>query len=116
MSGWEGTWAKRYTAGAMLLDAANPEHVLGITPDPILVPEESYEITAGFRPNVVFPTGLVVEGNEARVYYGAADSVICLATAPVDEIVAAVQRRPTAEPDELAARTAAVPVPEPATG
>ena len=64
----------------------------------------------------MFPTGLVVEGNEARVYYGAADSVICLATAPVDEIVAAVQRRPTAEPDELAARTAAVPVPEPATG
>lgn len=115
VSGWEGTWAKRYTAGAMLLDRLDPARVLGITPEPILVPEAPYEMTSGFRPNVVFPTGVVVEGDEALVYYGASDSVICVATASVDELLATIQPA-TAEPTELAARAAAVATPEPATG
>ena len=94
---------------------AVPARVLGITPEPILVPEAPYELTSGFRPNVVFPTGLAMEGDEALVYYGAADSVICVATASVDEVLAAIEPA-TAEPTELAARAAAVATPEPATG
>ena len=114
--GWEGTWTKRYTAGAMLLALEDPARVLGITSEPILVPEQPYEMTAGFRPNVVFPTGHVVDGDQSLIYYGAADSVICLATAPTEAIVAAVRCSAHAEPAELAQRAAAVPVPEPATG
>jgi beta-1,4-mannooligosaccharide/beta-1,4-mannosyl-N-acetylglucosamine phosphorylase len=114
-AGWEGTWSKRYTAGAMLLDLDEPSRVLGISPEPILVPEEPYEMTAGFRPNVVFPTAHVVEGEESWIYYGAADSVICLATIATDELVASVQLTARPEESELAARAAGVPVPAPAT-
>jgi beta-1,4-mannooligosaccharide/beta-1,4-mannosyl-N-acetylglucosamine phosphorylase len=114
-AGWEGTWTKRYTAGAMLLDLQDPSRVLGISPEPILVPEAPYEITEGFRPNVVFPTGHIVEGDESWIYYGAADSVICLATAATEELVGAIQITARPEPSELAERAAAVPVPQPAT-
>jgi len=113
--GWEGSWNKRYTAGAMLLDLDDPTRVVGITPEPILVPEAPYEMTAGFRPNVVFPTGHIVDSDRSLIYYGAADSVICLATAPTHELVAAVRPLPPVETSELAQRASAVPVPQPAT-
>jgi beta-1,4-mannooligosaccharide/beta-1,4-mannosyl-N-acetylglucosamine phosphorylase len=114
-AGWEGTWTKRYPAGAMLLDLDDPSRVLGVTREPILVPEAPYEMTAGFRPNVVFPTGHVVDGDQSLIYYGAADSVICLATIATDELLASVQLTARPEENELAARAAAVPVPAPAT-
>ncbi len=34
---------------------------------------------AGFVPNVVFPTGVVADGDGLLVYYGAADSVTAVA-------------------------------------
>ena len=39
----------------------------------ILVPETDFE-RQGFVPNVVFPTGIVEQGETALVYYGAADT------------------------------------------
>jgi len=113
-AGWEGTWTKRYTAGAMLLDLEEPSRVLGITSEPILVPEAPYEMTQGFRPNVVFPTGHMVQGDQSWIYYGAADSVICLATAATADLLGAVQLAPRPEPSQLAERAAAVRLPEPA--
>ena len=38
-------------------------------------------------PNVVFPEGAVVKGDELFVYYGAADKTCCLATCKLDELV-----------------------------
>jgi beta-1,4-mannooligosaccharide/beta-1,4-mannosyl-N-acetylglucosamine phosphorylase len=113
--GWEGTWIKRYTAGAMLLDLNDPAKVAGMCPHPILVPEAPYELTEGFRTNVVFPTGLVADGDTAMIYYGAADSVICLATASISELVDSTRVAPQPAQDELEQRGAAVPVPQPAT-
>jgi hypothetical protein len=48
----------------------------------------------GDVPNTVFPCGVVhaPESGEVRLYYGAADSSICLATAHIDELLAAVTR------------------------
>jgi hypothetical protein len=63
----------------------------------------------------VFPTGHIVEGDESWIYYGAADSVICLATVATDELVGAIRLAARPEPSELAERAAAVPVPQPAT-
>jgi beta-1,4-mannooligosaccharide/beta-1,4-mannosyl-N-acetylglucosamine phosphorylase len=86
--GWEGTWAMRYTAGAMLLDRDDPRRIIGLTREPILVPEEDYEISDGFRPGVVFPTGLIADPDgTVKVYYGAADTVIGLATCRLDALV-----------------------------
>jgi beta-1,4-mannooligosaccharide/beta-1,4-mannosyl-N-acetylglucosamine phosphorylase len=114
-SGWEGTWVKRYTAGAMLLDLDEPSRLIGISGEPILVPQEPYEITKGFRPNVVFPTGLVIDGDECRVYYGAADSFICLACGSTAEVLGAVRAGAGADRSILHQRRREVAAPEPAT-
>lgn len=86
--GWEEKWQKRYVAGVMLLDLANPRKVVAIASQPLLVPEAPYEIGGGFRNNVVFPTGAILEDSgEVMIYYGAADTVIGLATARLDDLI-----------------------------
>jgi beta-1,4-mannooligosaccharide/beta-1,4-mannosyl-N-acetylglucosamine phosphorylase len=87
-NGWESTWKKRYTAGIMLLDLDNPKRIIGMYKEPLLVPEASYETDGGFRNNVIFPGGMIVEpSGEVKIYYGAADTVVCLATAHVDDLI-----------------------------
>jgi beta-1,4-mannooligosaccharide/beta-1,4-mannosyl-N-acetylglucosamine phosphorylase len=87
-NGWETKWDKRYTAGIMLLDLANPQKVLGVYQQPLLAPETHYETTEGFRTQVIFPGGMILEDNgEVKIYYGASDTVECLATAHVDDLL-----------------------------
>lgn len=87
-NGWETKWDKRYTAGIMLLDLANPQKVLGVYQQPLMAPEAHYETTEGFRTQVIFPGGMILEDNgEVKIYYGAADTVECLATAHVDDLL-----------------------------
>ncbi|HEY3864068.1 MAG TPA: glycoside hydrolase family 130 protein [Verrucomicrobiae bacterium] len=62
-----------YSAGALLLDLDNPRRILGAR-GPVLVPQTDYE-REGFVPDVVFPTGIVPQGETALIYYGAADEV-----------------------------------------
>jgi len=75
-----------YRAGAALLDLEKPWKIIARTPEPILEPEEEYE-KVGDVPNVVFPEGAVVIGNELLVFYGAADKVCCVASVHLDEFV-----------------------------
>jgi predicted GH43/DUF377 family glycosyl hydrolase len=63
-----------YYAGAILLDPNHPSRVLRRFPGPFFLPEADFEV-AGFVPNVVFPTGVVQDGEALLVYYGAADTV-----------------------------------------
>jgi beta-1,4-mannooligosaccharide/beta-1,4-mannosyl-N-acetylglucosamine phosphorylase len=87
-NGWEPFWKKRYSAGIMLLDLENPYKIAGLCKDPLLFPEASYEIEGGFRNDVIFPGGMILEDNgEVKIYYGAADTVECLATSHVDDLV-----------------------------
>lgn len=87
-NGWEDTWKKRYCAGMMLLDLSNPRKVLGIYRKPLLAPETVYEKDEGFRTNVIFPTGAILEEDgTVKIYYGASDTVIALATANVNELI-----------------------------
>lgn len=71
---------------AALLDAGNPQKIIGHTSQPLLYPEQEYEVT-GFIPNVIFPSGALVYNNNLGVYYGAADTRVCLATCPLDELL-----------------------------
>ena len=49
---------------------------------------DSYEANEGFRENVIFPGGMILEDSgEVKIYYGAADTVECLATADVNELL-----------------------------
>ncbi len=75
--------AGKYHIGAMLLDLKNPTKVLYRSDEPILGPTEEYENT-GFKPGVAYPCGAVVKDNNLLVYYGGADSVVCVATANLD--------------------------------
>jgi beta-1,4-mannooligosaccharide/beta-1,4-mannosyl-N-acetylglucosamine phosphorylase len=73
--------ANIYQAGVVLLDLNDPSKVLGRCRFNILEPRELYEL-AGQVPNVVFPSGMIVEQYDAqgfvlpdspvKVYYGAA--------------------------------------------
>jgi beta-1,4-mannooligosaccharide/beta-1,4-mannosyl-N-acetylglucosamine phosphorylase len=86
--GWEDRWKKRYTAGLVLLDLHEPWKMIGRCPTPLIAPETDYELD-GFRNEVIFPGGMILEDDgEVKIYYGAADTVEALATAHVDELLA----------------------------
>lgn len=87
-NGWEKSWQKRYCAGIMLLDLEDPSKVIGMAKDPLIAPETDYETEKGYRQNVIFPGGMILEPDgEVKIYYGASDTVECLATAQVDDLV-----------------------------
>ncbi len=87
-NGWEERWQKRYTAGIMLLDLENPSKVVGIYEKPLIVADEAFEQDGGFRQNVIFPGGMVAEDDgTVKIYYGASDTVECVATAEISDLV-----------------------------
>lgn len=72
----------------MLLDLNDPSKVIGLYKEPLIAPDMPYETDEGFRHNVIFPGGMILEPNgEVKIYYGAPDSFECLATANVDDLV-----------------------------
>lgn len=75
-----------YRVGAALLDPHEPWRVIARAREPILEPQEPYEVE-GDVPNVVFPEGAVVMGKELWVFYGGADKVCCVARAPLEAIL-----------------------------
>ena len=75
-----------YHLRAALLDKNDPTKVLARTRDEILDTETPYE-RYGVVPNVVFSCGHVVKNGELIVYYGAADTVIGVASMPLSELV-----------------------------
>jgi len=75
-----------YRIGVCLLDIENPAIVINRPQEPILEPEEEWELR-GDVPNVVFSSANPVVDGTVYVYYGAADHVIGLATASLDDLV-----------------------------
>ncbi len=87
-NGWETTWKKQYYAGIMLLDLNDPSKVLGIHKDPLIATDMAYEREDGFRCDVIFPGGMILEPNgEVKIYYGASDTYECMATADVKDLI-----------------------------
>ncbi|MCR4622835.1 MAG: glycoside hydrolase family 130 protein [Clostridiales bacterium] len=88
--GWENKWPKRYCAGVMLLDLKDPRRVLGVCRRPLIAPEAPYETEYGFRTNTVFPTAAILEDEgTVKIYYGAADTSVALATARAEDLIQA---------------------------
>ena len=78
---------KIYRLGCALFDLENPSKLLGRTNIPILSPRETYERT-GDVPNVIFTCGAILEENgEVKLYYGAADTCICVGTCHLQELI-----------------------------
>ena len=87
-----------YRVGLALLDLDDPTRVLRRLPDWVLSPTAPYERT-GDVANVIFPCGLTLdpELDEIRLYYGAADTSICVAEARLNDLVEALLQT---EPEE----------------
>jgi beta-1,4-mannooligosaccharide/beta-1,4-mannosyl-N-acetylglucosamine phosphorylase len=79
---------KIYKAGVALLDLDDPRKVIARSKEYLMAPSEMYE-RVGDVPNVVFPTAMIPypEKDEMRIYYGGADTVFCLATAKISEMI-----------------------------
>lgn len=75
-----------YRAGVALLDRDDPRRVVARLPYPVLEPEAGYEMEGDHRATV-FPQGAVVLDGRLLVYYGAADRVCAVATAPLAALV-----------------------------
>lgn len=78
-----------YQLGVCLHDLNDPSKVIALAQEAILAPEETYELI-GQTPSVVFTGGAVLEDDgEIKLYYGAADTVQCLAITSVERLLAA---------------------------
>ena len=77
-----------YSMGAALLDLDEPWRVISRGRDYLLSPQLAYE-QVGDVPNVVFPCAALVDHARDRltIYYGGADTVVCLAHGYLSEVV-----------------------------
>ena len=76
-----------YRLGVALHDLADPSRVLGVADEWVLEPQDPWE-RVGYVPNVVFTCGAIPEDDgTVKVYWGGADTVMCVGTAVVDELV-----------------------------
>ncbi len=77
-----------YSFGCALLDNEKPWIVKYRSRSYLLSPQELYECV-GDVPNVVFPCAALCDSQTGRIaiYYGGADTVVCLAFGYVDEII-----------------------------
>lgn len=76
----------RYKIGAMLLDLKDPTKVLARTKSPILEPTAAYE-NEGWKAGVVYPCGAVIIKDRLFVYYGGADTVVCVASVKLEHFL-----------------------------
>ncbi|RKY27179.1 MAG: glycosidase [Planctomycetota bacterium] len=84
-----------YRLGLALLDLEDPRKILRRSDEWIFGPYELYE-RAGDVHDVVFPCGWILDEpiGRIRLYYGAADTTLALATADIDEVLDYVMRCP----------------------
>lgn len=76
-----------YRLGVALHDLKDPSIISGVSDEWILQPEDPWEIT-GYVPNVVFTCGAIPEPDgSVKIYWGGADSVMCVGSAKIDELV-----------------------------
>lgn len=84
-----------YRMGLALFDLKTPEHCLKRSSEWIFGPTEPYE-QVGDVGYAVFPCGYTIQpdGDTLRIYYGAADTTICMATGSIKELLAWLDAQP----------------------
>lgn len=79
---------RKYCIGAFLLDRDDPCKVLGRLREPLLSPNENER--EGYVPNVVYTCGAIVHGGELIIPYALADHATGFATAPLSQVLSAM--------------------------
>jgi len=87
-------FVKVFGIEVLLLDPNDPKKIIGHTNGPMFAPSEIYE-KFGQIPDIVFPSGGLVEKNKLDIYYGAADTVCCIASVNLDDLLRGI------EPDSI---------------
>ncbi len=71
---------------AALLDPNNLLHIKARTNGPFMAPV-TYPEKYGTIPDIIFPSGGIVEGDTLRMYYGASDTAVCTADVSLSQLV-----------------------------
>jgi predicted GH43/DUF377 family glycosyl hydrolase len=79
---------RRYCIGALLLDLADPERVVGSLAQPLLEPDKSER--EGYVPNVLYTCGAIAHGTRLIVPYGFSDGGITIASISLSELLDAL--------------------------
>lgn len=69
---------REYAIGAILLDLAEPEHLIGALAEPLLVADETER--SGYVPDVVYSCGALIHGDAVILPYGCSDSSVRFAS------------------------------------
>lgn len=77
---------KQFGIEAVLLDLENPTRILGRTNSTLLSPFKDYELK-GIVPNVIFPSGALINNGQLFVYYGAADTRTAVAICDLNALL-----------------------------
>jgi predicted GH43/DUF377 family glycosyl hydrolase len=95
-----------YRLGLALLDRNDPGRTIARGNEWVLGPDEPYE-RSGDVPDVVFPCGWALrdDGETLHIYYGAADTVICMAEAKLSQLLDHLHEHPC-EPSSIGSQMA----------
>lgn len=75
----------------MVGSSCSTSKIIGVAKEPLIVPDQPYE-TNGFRGSVIFPCGMILEDDgEVKIYYGAADTCVALATAQLEDLLETIE-------------------------
>ncbi len=75
-----------YRLGLVLLDLDDPSKIIKRGNEWVFGPHEMYE-RFGDVPDVTFPCGVIVKGDDLIMYYGAADTTMAIATASIKDLL-----------------------------
>ena len=81
---------RKYCIGAFLLEHDDPTKDIGRLPEPLIKPNKSER--EGYSPNMVYSRGSLLHGRQLIIPCGMSDYATTLATVPLDEVLAAMER------------------------
>lgn len=90
----------KYQIGAMLLGLSDPTKVLCRTSQPIISPTHWYE-NEGYKNGVVYPCGAALINDRLNIYYGGADTYVCMASAPLDDLLSLLRAEKQIPPKKI---------------
>ena len=81
----------KYKIGAMILDKKDPTKILYKSTFPIIEPDKFYE-NEGYKAGIVYACGAIVKDDNIILYYGGADTVVCVASCSLKNFIKQIKQ------------------------